>query len=544
MWSAPKPRSPKARRWSGRTGPAMSSFEVTFGDRKKNEAVFAQAARVVSLKMVNQRLVTNYLDTRGVVAEYDAARDHYTLTLGSQGSHAIRDVTAYDPENFARQDARRHAGCRRRLRHQAVSLSRICARRRRGKATGRPVKWIADRSEHFLGDTHGRDNITTARLALDDKARFLALEVDTIADMGAYLSCYAPYIPYIGAAMLPGVYDIPVCFIRVRAAYTNTVPVDAYRGAGRPEASYVIERLVDAAARDLGIEPVALRRKNFIKPKQMPYATPTGKVYDTGEFDGHMKRAQEIADWDGFKKRAAAAKKKGKLRGIGVSTYIEACGGNAPETATPEARKGRQHHAADRHRKRPGRGTTRPMRRSSPSISDLPPDRVRMHPGRHRPDRDRPRHRRIELDSGRRQFGVGRCDQAGRQAEGARRRCTGSKSARSRNRRRRRACRRHRPRRIIRRSGEAAGCDRRQAERGRCLHAEGADLSERHPSCRSRDRRGDRRDPHRQIRRGRRFRRDAQSIVAGGPGAWRHGAGHRPGVDGGHDLRCAIPASS
>ena len=129
-----------------------------------------------------------------------------------------------------------------------------------------PVKWVADRSEHFLGDTQGRDNITTAKLALDEKGKFLALEVDTIADMGAYLSTYAPYIPYIGAAMLPGVYDIPVCFIRVRAAYTNTVPVDAYRGAGRPEASYVIERLVDAAARDIGVEPVALRRKNFIRP--------------------------------------------------------------------------------------------------------------------------------------------------------------------------------------------------------------------------------------------------------------------------------------
>jgi carbon-monoxide dehydrogenase large subunit len=201
------------------------------------------------------------------------------------------------------------------------------------KRSGRPVKWVADRSEHFLGDTQGRDNITTAKLALDEKGKFLALEVDTVADMGAYLSTYAPYIPYIGAAMLPGVYDIPVCFIRVRAAYTNTVPVDAYRGAGRPEASYVIERLVDAAAREIGVEPVALRRKNFIRPSAMPYETPTGKVYDTGEFAGHMARAQEVGDFDGFKKRAREARKHGKLRGLGVATYIEACGNNGPETA-------------------------------------------------------------------------------------------------------------------------------------------------------------------------------------------------------------------
>src|SRR5262249_39841766 len=143
---------------------------------------------------------------------------------------------------------------------------------------GKPVKWVAERAEHFLGDAQGRDNITTARLALDDKNRFLALDVDLIADMGAYLSCYGPFIPFIGAGMSPGVYDIPVCHVRIRGVYTNTVPVDAYRGAGRPEAAYVIERLVDVAARELRIEPDQLRRKNFIAAKAMPYQTPTGKT--------------------------------------------------------------------------------------------------------------------------------------------------------------------------------------------------------------------------------------------------------------------------
>src|SRR5205814_133277 len=152
-------------------------------------------------------------------------------------------------------------------------------------------------------------NVTTAKLALDDKGRFLALDVETIADMGAYLSLYAPFIPFIGAGMLPGVYDFPTCHSRIRATYTNTLPVDAYRGAGRPEAAYVIERLVDTAARELGMSPDTLRKRNFIKPKAMPYTTPTDKVYDSGEFAAHMERAQEVADWAGFNKRLAQSKK-------------------------------------------------------------------------------------------------------------------------------------------------------------------------------------------------------------------------------------------
>ena len=142
-----------------------------------------------------------------------------------------------------------------------------------------------------------------------------------------------PYIPWLGVGMATGAYDIPAAHVRLRGAYTNTVPVDAYRGAGRPEASYLIERLVDAAARDLDIAPDTLRRKNLIKPKAMPYTTPTGKIYDSGDFAGALARAQEIADWDGFNKRAAASKRAGKLRGIGIATYIEACGNNGPETA-------------------------------------------------------------------------------------------------------------------------------------------------------------------------------------------------------------------
>jgi carbon-monoxide dehydrogenase large subunit len=196
------------------------------------------------------------------------------------------------------------------------------------------VTWTADRSDHFLGDTQGRDNVTTARLALNKEHRFLALEVDLVANMGAYLSQFAPLIPTLGAVLSPGVYDISTCHVRVHGVYTNTVPVDAYRGAGRPEAAYVIERLVDHAAREVGIAPDALRRRNFIKPSAMPYRSATGQNYDSGNFAAHLKHAQELADWSGFPKRLRESKKSGRLRGIGLSTYIEACGNAGSETAT------------------------------------------------------------------------------------------------------------------------------------------------------------------------------------------------------------------
>ncbi len=309
-------------------------FECTLGDAKATARSFAKAARTVALALVNQRLVTNYLDTRGVIAEYDRGTGRLTLTLGSQGSHAVRDVLCADVLKIAPDKMRVvtpdvGGGFGTKLfPYREYALAAFAARR-----LERPVKWVADRSEHFLADAQGRDNITSARLALDGQGRFLALEVDLIADMGAYLSCYAPFIPYIGAGMSPGVYDIMACSLRVRGIYTNTVPVDAYRGAGRPEASYLIERLVDVAARELAIAPEALRRKNFIKPGAMPYTTATGKIYDSGDFAAHLGRAQELADWAGFGRRLKASKRAGRLRGIGVATYVEACGSNGPETA-------------------------------------------------------------------------------------------------------------------------------------------------------------------------------------------------------------------
>ena len=311
------------------------SYETTLGDAAKTKAAFAQADKVVSLRLVNPRVVTNYLDTRAAIAEYDAGADRYTLTVPSQGPHLIRDVLCgavlnIPPEKMRAITPDVGGGFGTKFfPYREYALLAVAAKR-----LGRPVKWVAERMDHFLADTQGRDNITTAKLALDAKGKFLALDVETLAGMGAYLSLFAPFIPVLGAEMLPGLYDFPTCHIRVKGVYTNTVPVDAYRGAGRPEAAYVIERLVDTAARELGVGPDALRRRNFIKPAAMPYTTPTAKTYDSGEFAAHMARAQETAGWDGFKARAAAAKKAGKLRGIGLASYIEACGALGPETAT------------------------------------------------------------------------------------------------------------------------------------------------------------------------------------------------------------------
>ena len=335
--------------------------------------------------------------------------------------------------------------------------------------------------------------------------------------MGAYLSTYAPYIPYIGAAMLPGVYDIPVCLIRVVAAYTNTVPVDAYRGAGRPEAAYVIERLVDAVARDIGMAPDALRRKNFIKPTAMPYETATGKVYDTGEFAGHLARAQEVADWDGFRKRARErAKRRASCAASALATYIEACGAQRPGDGDAHAGEGRHDHAADRHAI--DRAGARHLLRADSSHDHLglPPEQLRMVQG----DTDAHRDRRCgtggssSIPSG----GASVSMAAKKLADNLKDIAADALEAS--------------PRDLEFADGvikvvgtdraisfadlaEAPGSDAGEADLRRCLHAAGADLSERHAYRRSRDRRGDRRDRDRELRHRRRFRRHAESADAG-----------------------------
>jgi len=198
---------------------------------------------------------------------------------------------------------------------------------------GRPVKWIGQRADTFLGDVHGRDHVSHAEMALDDEGHFLGLRVRTIANLGAYLSNFAPFIPTeAGAGMLAGCYTMPAAHVSVRGAFSNTAPVDAYRGAGRPEAAYLLERLVDKCGRETGLGPVEIRRRNFIRSEQMPFTTALGVTYDSGDFARNMDDALEIADWNGFDGRRRQSG-RGRLRGIGMSTYIEACAGGFPESA-------------------------------------------------------------------------------------------------------------------------------------------------------------------------------------------------------------------
>src|SRR6201991_4783989 len=318
--------------WPDHAGNVL--FDVPIGDKNATEAAFAQAHAVAEISIVNPRIVTNFMETRAVVCEYDAKRDHLTLTIGSQGSHRLRDILCQNILKIPLEKMRVicpdvGGGFGTKLfPYREYALAAFAARKLR-----KTVKWAADRADHFMGDAQGRDNVTTARMALAEDGKFLAMDVDLMGDMGAYLSTFGPYIPHGGAGMLPGLYDIQTFHCRVRTVFTNTVPVDAYRGAGRPEAAYVVERLADAAARKLGMTPDAIRRKNFISPKAMPYTTATGKVYDSGDFAAHLKRAMEIAGWKEFPKRAKAAKKAGLVRGIGMASYVEVCGTMGDETA-------------------------------------------------------------------------------------------------------------------------------------------------------------------------------------------------------------------
>lgn len=318
--------------WTEHPGNVL--FDTALGDKKAMEAAFAKAHTVAEVSIVNPRIVTNYMETRAAVCEYDAKRDHLTLTIGSQGSHRLRDILCQNILNIPVEKMRVicpdvGGGFGTKLfPYREYALIAVASRQLR-----KTVKWTAERSDHFVGDSQGRDNVTTARMALAEDGKFLGMDVDLIGDMGGYLSTFGPYIPHGGAGMLPGLYDVQAFYCRVRTVFTNTVPVDAYRGAGRPEAAYVVERLVDAAARKLGMSPDAIRRKNFISPRAMPYKTATGKIYDSGDFAAHMKRAMEIAEWKDFPKRAKAAKKLGLVRGIGLATYVEVCGTMGEETA-------------------------------------------------------------------------------------------------------------------------------------------------------------------------------------------------------------------
>jgi carbon-monoxide dehydrogenase large subunit len=296
------------------------------GDKARTDAAFAQAAHVTTLDIVNQRLIPNAIEPRAVNASYSKYDDSYTVYVANQNPHVERLLMAAFvlslPETKLRiiaPDVGGGFGSKIFLYAEDVALTWA------SKKTGRPIKWTAERSEAFLTDAHGRDHVTKAELALDSTGKFLAMRVHTTANMGAYLSTFASSVPTIlYATLLAGQYATPAIYAEVKAVFTNTVPVDAYRGAGRPEATYVVERLVETAAREMNIDPAEIRRRNFIR--EFPYATPVGLTYDTGDYDSILNRALEIADVKGFAARRDEAKKSGKLRGLGYSCYIEACG--------------------------------------------------------------------------------------------------------------------------------------------------------------------------------------------------------------------------
>ena len=308
--------------------PGNVCYDWHLGDPAAVDAAFAKAKKVVSIDLTNNRLVPNAIEPRSANGHYEAATDHYTLYTTSQNPHLIRLLlgafTLKAPEHKIRVVAPDvGGGFGSKIFHYAEELLVLWASRR----TGRPVKWTATRNEAFMSDAHGRDHVSHAELALDERGRFLGLRVKTLANMGAYLSTFAPCVPtYLYATLLSGPYDIPAIYAEVKALFTHTVPIDAYRGAGRPEATYLLERLVDKAARELGIDRVQIRRQNFIKPEQFPYQTAVALQYDTGNYHATLDMALEAIDYPKLAERKKASAARGKLRGFGISTYIEACG--------------------------------------------------------------------------------------------------------------------------------------------------------------------------------------------------------------------------
>jgi len=310
------------------------AFDWGIGDQAATDALFAKAAHVTRLTVVNNRLVVASMEGRAAIADYDTAAGRWTLYANTQGGWLIKTLIAAvfntDPETFRviTPDVGGGFGMKAFLYAEHV-LTCYAARK-----LGRPVKWTSERGEAFVADTQGRDNVTLGELAIDAAGKFLALRTRNLANMGAYLSTFAPYIPTLaGGAVLAGVYDFQQIYANVLGIFTHTVPVDAYRGAGRPESNYLLERLVDAAARELKIDRMELRRRNMVPSSAMPHATPVGKTYDTGDFSMVLEAALQAMDYAGFAARRAASARQSKRRGIGLAYYLEVTMGDPTERA-------------------------------------------------------------------------------------------------------------------------------------------------------------------------------------------------------------------
>ncbi len=308
--------------------PGNLCYDWELGDKAAVDAAFAKAAHVTKLDLVNNRLVPNAMEPRAAAAEYDRGTGNYTLYTTSQNPHVARLVLSAFvlgiPEHKLRviaPDVGGGFGSKIFIYPEETMLTWAAGK------VGRSIKWTAERSESFMTDAHGRDHVTHAELALDRSGKILAFKVDTIANLGAYLSTFATAVPtYLYATLLAGQYTTPVIHCNVRAAFTHTTPVDAYRGAGRPEATYVVETIVSKAAREMGIDAAELRRRNYIAKDAFPYQTPVALTYDSGNYAPILDQAMKLADYGGIAARKAASKAKGKLRGVGICSYIEACG--------------------------------------------------------------------------------------------------------------------------------------------------------------------------------------------------------------------------
>jgi carbon-monoxide dehydrogenase large subunit len=306
--------------------PGNLCFDWEIGDAAAVDEAFAEAAHVVELDLVNQRLIPNAIEPRAAIGEYDAASDMTTLYTTSQNPHLIRLLLGAFVMGLPEHKLRVVApdvggGFGSKIFHYPEEVIVTWAARR----LGRPVKWTATRSESFQSDAHGRDHVTHGELALAEDGTFLGLRVSTKANLGAYLSTFGSAVPtYLYGTLFAGCYKTPAIYGNVKAVFTHTVPVDAYRGAGRPEAAFMLERLVDLAARKLSMSPVVIRRRNFIEA--FPYATPVALEYDAGDYHATLDMALQLADYDGFEARREEARGRGKLRGIGLSTFVEACG--------------------------------------------------------------------------------------------------------------------------------------------------------------------------------------------------------------------------
>lgn len=306
--------------------PRNTCFEWELGNKAETMDALAKAHKVIKIDLVNNRLIPNAMEPRAAIGDYDKGTGNYTLHTTSQNPHVARLVLSafvgVAPEHKLRVIAPDvGGGFGSKIFIYAEETACVWA----AAKVGRPIKWTAERSESFLSDAHGRDHMSHAELALDANGKFLGLHVKTIANLGAYLSTFASATPtYLYGTLLSGQYNLPAVYVEVDGVYTHTAPVDAYRGAGRPEAAYLIERIVETAARETGIDPAELRRRNFITT--FPHQTPVIMNYDTGDFAASMDKAMELIDYKGFAARKSASAAKGKLRGIGFSTYIEACG--------------------------------------------------------------------------------------------------------------------------------------------------------------------------------------------------------------------------